>query len=128
MPDQTMSAYRSKIAQAIGSGTALPDIVTVVIGSGGVNASGIPITPVDGETQLYDQVLSKTGGLVTVSYPSPTQVEFSVTVEPTDLPAGTDINEIGLVDSTGTFAEHSTFYSKQTDGETTMTLQAILEL
>lgn len=128
MPDQTMSVYRQKIGQAVGSGVALPKIVTVVIGTGGVASNGLPITPQDGETQLYNQVLAKTGGAVTVSYPSTTQVEFSVTVAPTDLPAGTAISEIGLVDSSGTFAEHSTFYPKQTDGETTMTLQAILQL
>lgn len=126
MYDVTMSAYRAKIAQAVGSGTALPKITTVVIGTGGVDANGNPIQPADGETHLYNQVLSKPPSSVT--YPSSTQVQFTVTINPGDLPAGTKINEIGLIDSAGTFAEHSTFYTKQTDGTTTMTLSVTLQL
>lgn len=126
MYDLTMSAYRAKMAQAAGNGTAVPKIATIVVGKGGVDSNGNPIQPKDGETALYNQVLSKAAG--TPTFPSSTQVQFSITINPGDLPSNTPISEIGLIDSAGTFAEHSTFTVKNTDGTTTMNLQVTMQL
>lgn len=126
MYDVTMIAYRAKMAQAVGSGTPVPRIATVLVGSAGVDAQGNPLVPTNNESGVYQQVLSKAPKSVT--YPTTTSVQITVEVLPTDLPAGTAINEIGLVDSTGTFAEHTTFYTKNTDGTTTMELSATMQL
>lgn len=126
MYDLTMSAYRAKMAQAIGGTKAVPKIATFVVGTGGVDANGNPIAPVDGETKLYNQVLSKpvTGPV----YPTATSVQFSVEIDPADLPVKTPICEMGLIDAEGTFVYHGTFYVKNTDGTTTMPLTATLQL
>ena len=126
MYDLTMSVYRAKLAQAVGNGTVVPKIATIVAGTGGVDANGNPIQPQDGEFALYNQVISKPAG--TPVYVTSTQVQFELDINPGDLPAGTKINEIGLIDASGTFAEHSTFYTKQTDGTTTMKLQVVMQL
>lgn len=122
--DVSNQAYRAKLAQAI-TGLALPPITTIMVGTGGVDGSGNPLSPSGTETGLYNQVLSKPAG--TPTFISSTLVQYTITINPTDLPAGTPINEVGLKDSAGTLAEHSTFYSKQTDGSTTMTINAQMQ-
>jgi hypothetical protein len=125
MYDVTTNVYRQKISQAVAGAIALPTISTVVIGTGGVDGSGDPLTPAATDTGLYHQVLSKPVSGVT--YPTSTSVQFSITVNPNDLPANTPINEIGLFDNAGDFVTHSTFYSKATDGSTTMTFNVQLQ-
>lgn len=122
--DVSNQAYRAKLAQAV-TGVALPAIATIVVGSGGVDGSGNPLSPPGTETGLYNQVLSKAAGTPTLI--SSTCVQYTITINPADLPAGTNINEVGLKDSTGTLVTHSTFNSKQTDGSTTMTINAQMQ-
>lgn len=122
--DVSNQAYRSKLAQAI-TGVTLPAIATIMIGTGGVDGNGNPLSPSGTETGLYNQVLSKPAG--TPTFISSTMVHYTITINPTDLPAGTPINEVGLKDSAGTLATHSTFYSKNTDGTTAMTINAQMQ-
>lgn len=122
--DVSNQAYRAKLAQAV-TGVALPAITTIVVGSGGVDGNGNPLSPSGTETGLYNQVLSKPAG--TPTFVSSTLVQYTMTINPSDLPAGTPINEVGLKDSTGTLVTHSCFYSKNTDGTTTMTINAEMQ-
>ncbi len=126
MYDVTSNAYRAKMAQAVAGTGTLPPITTIVVGTGGLDANGNPIVPPGTEAGLYHQVLSKAAPAPT--FPTLTTAQFTLTINPADLPANTQINEAGLIASDGTFAEHSTFYSKATDGTTTLTVQVQMQL
>lgn len=125
MYDVTTTAYRQKVAQAVAAAITLPIVSTMVFGTGGVDANGNPLQPTGAESALYNQVLSK--GALTVSYPTTTSVRFTGTINPTDLAANTNINEIGLKDNGGNLVAHSCFTSKPTDGTTTMTFNIDLQ-
>ena len=124
--DVTSDAYRAKLAQAVGSGAPVPKIATVVVGTGGQDQAGERKVPLGTDTSLFTQVLSKPTGAPT--YPTPTSAQFTITINPGDLPANTKINEAGLIDNSGSFAAHSTFYAKATDGTTTMTINVAMQL
>lgn len=119
MYDVVTNYYRQKIAQASAGTATLPVITTIVVGTGGTDANGNPLQPSGSDTSLYNQVLSKATSAP--AFPSQTSAQFSITVNPADLPSGNHINEIGLKDSTGALVAKSTFYDKITDGTTTMT-------
>jgi|SRR5579875_674121 len=121
MFDITTDYYRQVIAKAVsGNGNTLTTASTIAVGTGGVDANGNPLTPASTDTGLYREVLRKNISSAQISYPASNQAQFSITVNPNDLPANTQINEIGVFDNAGKLMTKSTFYSKATDGSTTM--------
>jgi len=123
--DITTNSYREKMAKAVAGTEALPKITTICVGTGGLDVSGNPKTPIGTETGLYNQVLTRSVG--TPTFPTATQAQFELVISPTDLPANTQITEAGLFDEDGDFASISTFYIKATDGSTTMTIDVIMQ-
>lgn len=104
---------RIKLCQASSnSAKPLAPITHIAIGSGGVDADGNPIPPVEGQTSLNQKIAQYP--IDGYAYPVETTVRYTVTISAEDL-AGESINEAALVDADGDLAAIKTMYTKRKD-------------
>lgn len=110
---------REKLAKAHNGTSALPAVVTMVFGSGGVDGSANPRSLTGAETQLFNQIMEKTGAQVTKTFPTPYTARYTCTLDAdVDLLVGMDINEAGLIDAEGDLIAMKTFTNKGMDTRT----------
>ena len=109
---------KKKMVEARAGIATLPPITKMAFGTGGVNGSGVVIDHTDAQNALYNEVLRKNIDGYTVI--SDTKIRYSCTIESGDLTDGTEISEIGLLDSAGDFVALKSFSKKgiDTDMET----------
>ncbi|MGG3803178.1 hypothetical protein [Metabacillus fastidiosus] len=112
---------REKQAKAHNGTAALPPVVTVVFGSGGVDNAGNPRSLTGNEIGLFNEVSRKTGVQVTKSFPSPYTARYSCTLDAdVDALIGKNINEAGLIDADGDLVAIKTFTNKGMETGITM--------
>lgn len=95
-----------------GAITALPPITHIAFGSGGVDNTGEPITPIDTQTTLNSEVGRYP--IDGVEYPITTTARYTVTIPKDDL-GGVKISEAALVDANGELGAIKNMYVKQKD-------------
>lgn len=106
---------KNKMAKARAGIIALPKIVGMAFGDGGVNGSGVPVMPV--ESGLQHELLRKDiDGFTEVSEIC---YRYAATIGKNELP-GSSINEIGLYDADGDMVALKTFTSKPKDDDMEM--------
>lgn len=111
---------RAKFAQAHGTTGALAKVVKMAFGDGGTDANNVPIPPITGAEALGHELLRK--NLASVSYPVPTTVRFTGTLDEADL-IGQDISEVALVDENDDIVAIKTFTQKGKDAESQLVFQ-----
>lgn len=110
---------REKMAKAHNGTAALPAIVTMVFGTGGVDGAGNPRGLTGSETSLFTQVIQKTGAQVTKTFPNPYTARYTCTLDAdVDSLIGRNINEAGLVDAAGDLIAIKTFTNKGMEART----------
>lgn len=109
---------RENLAKAHAGTAALPKVVTLVLGSGGVDSTGKIKDLTGAETALFNQVISKTAAQ---SFPTLYTSRYTITVD-ADLDAlvGVNINEAGLIDEAGSLVAMKTFSNKGLESGTIM--------
>ena len=117
-------ARRIILCEATSKGSAVAPVAKInriAFGSGGTDAGGNPIPPVDTQTALKTPI---SGGVYPIgdapTYPVPTTARYVVTIPADDLP-GQIINEAGLVDENGVLCAIKTMFDKRKDGGVTFT-------
>lgn len=113
----TTDIARQKMAKARAGDITLPVITQMAFGSGGTDASGVPIAPNGSDVGLNHELLRK--AIASHTYPVPTTCRYVGILEKTDL-AGETINEIALYDSDGAMVCKKTFTNKVKDGDMEM--------
>ena len=103
---------RENMVKARAGAITLPTIVGMAFGNGGVDAGGVPIPPVAGQTALNNELLRKT--LSGYTFPTSTTCRYSCTLLSTDVP-NENISEIALYDSNGDLVAIKTFTAKGKD-------------
>lgn len=102
--------YREKLARAAAGMDPMVKITHIAIGTGGVDASGVPKPLTGDETGLFNEVFRKE---VRTSMPEPATVRYSLSVQAqNDGLAGTGINEVALFDADGALAAIKTTTTK----------------
>ena len=106
---------KKKMVQARAGISTLPTVAKMAFGSGGVDSSGNIIDHTDSQNALYAEVLRKdVDGYEVIS---DTKIRYSCTIEKGDLDDGTNVSEIGLVDSAGDFLAFKSFTAKGIDAD-----------
>ncbi len=115
---------REKLVKARAGAIQLPNIVGMVFGNGGVDASGNVIPPTESQSGLTNEIFRKE--LDGYSFPADTTCRYECTLTESEL-AGEEISEIGLYDSEGDVVCIKTFKrkGKDDDVEQTYTLDDI---
>lgn len=109
---------RRKLVRARAGEIALPKIVGMAFGSGGVDAAGNVIAPGEQQTALKKELLRKpVSGHAMISE---TTCRYECTLAETEL-AGQYISEIGLYDADGDVVCIKTFTKKGKDEDIEMT-------
>lgn len=107
---------REKLAKVHNGTAALPAVVTMVFGTGGVDGSLNPRALTGAETALFTQVIVKTGVQVTKTFPTPYTARYTCTLDAdVDNLVGRNINEAGLIDAAGDLVAMKTFTNKGMD-------------
>ena len=109
---------RKKLVQARAGAVALPAIVGMVFGSGGVDGADNVITPSDSQNELNNELLRKE--LDSYSFINDTTCRYECTLSESEL-EGEYISEIGLYDSEGDIVCIKNFTKKGKDGGLQMT-------
>ena len=99
---------------------ALPKIVGIAFGNGGVDASGNVIVPVETQTELKNELLRKE--IDGYEFLSDRKCRYSCTLLSNEL-VGTYISELALYDEDGDLVAIKNFLSKGKDADLEMTVQ-----
>lgn len=105
---------KKKMLEARAGIAALPKIVGMAFGTGGVNSSGEIIAHSPDQNALHKEVLRKNVDGYTVV--SDTKIRYSCTLTASEL-AGEYISEIGLYDAQGDFVAFKAFLKKGKDAD-----------
>ncbi|MDE7202408.1 MAG: phage tail protein [Lachnospiraceae bacterium] len=103
---------RMKLVKARAGAEALPHIVGMAFGNGGVNADGSVINPSDSQTELANELYRKQ--IDRYSFPTDTICRYECTLTEAEL-AGEEISEIGLYDEEGDIVCIKNFMRKGKD-------------
>lgn len=109
---------RNKMLKARAGDQALPKIVGMALGDGGIEESGGIITPSIEQTALNNELLRKE--VSGHEYLSDTVCRYSCTLEANEL-AGKSISEIALYDEEGDLIAIKNFSAKGKDDDLEMT-------
>lgn len=109
---------RKKMVQARAGYKALPKIVGMAFGKGGVDSSGNVIAPSESQTALKSELYRKV--INGYSFTSDTTCRYECTLTETEL-AGVEISEVGLYDADGDIACIKNFLKKGKDADLEMT-------
>lgn len=105
---------KKKMLEARAGIAALPKIVGMAFGTGGVNSSGEIIAHSPDQNALHKEVLRKNVDGYTVV--SDTKIRYSCTLTASEL-AGEYISEVGLYDAQGDFVAFKAFLKKGKDAD-----------
>lgn len=113
-------AARMKMVKARAGAIALPNIVGMAFGNGGVESDGTVIAPADGQSALYHELYRK--AIDGYSFPSDGEAvcRYECTLAESEL-AGEEISEIGLYDEDGDIVCIKTFTRKGKDSDVEQT-------
>ena len=111
---------RKKMVQARAGAIALPPIVGMVFGPGGVDASGVPVVPSGNDDSLKQEIFRKE--VDSYTFTDDTTCRYLCTLAVNEC-ANEDISEIGLYDSDGDLIAVKTFKVKGKDADLEMTFQ-----
>lgn len=104
---------REKLAKAHNGTAALPPVVTIVFGTGGVDGAANPRILTGVETTLFSEKIRKTGAQVKKTFPTPYTARYTCTLDAdVDNLIGSNINEAGLIDAAGDLIAIKTFTNK----------------
>lgn len=109
---------RENMVKARAGAIALPVIMGMVFGSGGVDSSGNVLAPEENQSELNQELYRKP--IDSYTFPTDTSCQYVCMLEESEL-AGADISEIGLYDENGDLVCIKTFKSKGKDDDITMT-------
>lgn len=109
---------RENMVKARAGAIALPVIMGMVFGSGGVDSSGNVLAPEENQSELNQELYRKP--IDSYTFPTDTSCQYVCTLGGSEL-AGADISEIGLYDENGDLVCIKTFKSKGKDDDITMT-------
>lgn len=109
---------RKKLVQARAGAIALPAIVGMVFGSGGVDGSDNVIAPTENQTALKTELFRK--AISGYEFIGDTTCQYACTLSKAEL-AGQYISEIGLYDAEGDIVCIKTFTKKGKDSDIEMT-------
>lgn len=111
---------KKKMLEARAGIAALPKIVGMAFGTGGVNSADEVIVHSPDQNALHKEVLRKNiDGYAVVS---DTKIRYSCTLTPSEL-AGEYISEVGLYDAQGDFVALKAFMKKGKDGDMETTFE-----
>lgn len=113
---------RKKLALARAGETALPKIVGMAFGSGGVDGGGDVISPLEDQTELTSELLRKEIDKYEVLEDETATVRYTCTLTISEL-ANQNISEIGLYDEEDDLVCIKTFKAKGKDDDLEMTFQ-----
>lgn len=105
---------REDFAKAHAGDIALPHIVQMAFGSGGLDTEGNPIATTGEEVALRNELLRKE--IDSHSYPETTTCRYSVRLDKVEL-ANQVISEQGLFDENGNLVAYKTFLGKGKDDD-----------
>lgn len=112
---------RVKLCQASSDATKpLAPITHIAFGSGGVDAAGEPIMPLETQTALGNEIARYE--VDSVTYPNETTARYTVTIAKDEM-TGQSISEAALVDSAGDLAAIKTMYVKRKDAGVAFTFE-----
>lgn len=111
-------ASRQKMAHARAGAIALPKIVGMAFGNGGVDADGNIRPPKDGQETLANELYRKP--IDGYSFPSDTICRYECTLTEKEL-ANEEISEVGLYDEDGDILAIKTFKRKGKDDDVAQT-------
>ena len=111
-------AARRKLVQARAGAIALPKIVGMAFGNGGVDSGGDIISPFEGQVTLASELYRKP--LDGYSFPNDTTCRYECTLLEPEL-AGEEISEIGLYDEDGDILCIKAFKRKGKDDDVEQT-------
>ena len=111
---------RKKMVQARAGAIALPPIVGMGFGTGGVDASGVPVVPSGNDDSLKQEIFRKE--VDSYTFTDDTTCRYLCTLAVNEC-ANEDISEIGLYDSDGDLIAVKTFKVKGKDADLEMTFQ-----
>lgn len=111
---------RKKMVQARAGAITLPPIVGMVFGTGGVDASGVPVVPSGNDDSLKQEIFRKE--VDSYTFTDNTTCRYLCTLAVNEC-ANEDISEIGLYDSDGDLIAVKTFKAKGKDADLEMTFQ-----
>lgn len=114
----TTLAARRKMLLARNGKKELPPIVGFAFGSGGLDADGAVIPPMEDESKLRNEVLRKPYD--SFSFLSETSCRYFCTLEEGEL-TGTVISEVGLYDEEGDILSIKRFLGQGKDADVSMT-------
>lgn len=109
---------RKKLVQARAGAVGLPAIVGMAFGTGGVDADGIVVPPVEDQSALKKECFRKV--IDGYSFVADTTCRYECTLVEEEL-AGEYISELGLYDEDGDLVCIKTFTSKGKDDDMEMT-------
>ena len=112
---------RVKLCQASSDESKpLPPVTHIALGSGGADEDGEPLTPLETQEALADEIVRYPVG--EVSYPAETTARYSVTVPAGEL-TGRSISEAALIDSDGDLCAIKNMYAKRKDAGVAFTFE-----
>lgn len=109
---------REKLVKARAGTAALPKIIGMAFGDGGVDAGGTVLPPAETQSQLTNELLRKE--IDGYSFPDDTTCRYECTLSESEL-AGKEISEIGLYDAEGDIVCIKTFMRKGKDSDVEQT-------
>lgn len=109
---------RMKLVKARAGAAALPRVIGMAFGSGGVNADGTVITPSSSQTALAQERYRK--AVDKYSFPEETTCRYECTLLADEL-ANEEISEIGLYDEDGDIVCIKNFMRKGKDDDVEQT-------
>lgn len=109
---------KQKMCKAHAGDAALPKIVTMAFGDGGVDDSGAPLPVTGEETALKNSLLTK--AIASHEFPDTVSVTFHCKLTKAEL-AEKYISEIGLIDNEGDLVAYRTMRSMGKDDDMEIT-------
>lgn len=113
----TMAARR-KLALASAGEIALPKVIGMAFGDGGVDVSGEVIPPVEGQEALGHELYRKP--IDGYTFPTETTCRYECTLSESEL-VGEEISEVGLYDAEGDILCIKSFKRKGKDADVEQT-------
>ena len=112
------TAARRKLAQARAGEIALPKVLGMAFGDGGVDVSGEVIPPVEGQEALDHELYRKP--IDGYTFPTETTCRYECTLSESEL-VGEEISEVGLYDEDGDILCIKAFRRKGKDADVEQT-------
>lgn len=111
---KTTITGRTKLCRAHAGDIALPKILYMGFGNGGVNPDGEVIEATGEEAALKNELLRRE--IISHTYPVPTTCRYTARLYKGDLP-GEFISELGLYDAEGDLIAYTAFLPKGKDAD-----------